>query len=148
VYWLSTQQDQVDWAKTLGKPQATMTQYADLSALQGLAAAKLGVSATTHAAPGGPDGADTATEVTIKNTSTKPVVGFFLRADIRRGSGSTPAAGDNEVLPVFWSDNDITLWPGESQTLTADYRGSALKGESAVVSVGGWNAAGVNVAAP
>ncbi len=148
VYWLSTQADQVDWAKTLGKPQATMTQYADLSALQGLAAPKLKVSAATHSAPGGPDGSDMVTEVTIKNTSTKPVVGFFLRADVRRGSGSTPAAGDNEVLPVFWSDNDVTLWPGESQTLTAAYRASALKGESAVVSVGGWNAPTLDVAAP
>jgi exo-1,4-beta-D-glucosaminidase len=26
VYWLSTQQDLVDWAKTMGQPQATMTQ--------------------------------------------------------------------------------------------------------------------------
>jgi Exo-beta-D-glucosaminidase Ig-fold domain len=24
---------------------------------------------------------------------------------------------ETQVLPVFWSDNDITLWPGESQTL-------------------------------
>jgi exo-1,4-beta-D-glucosaminidase len=148
VYWLSTQADQVDWAKTLGKPQATMTRYADLSALQGLATATLGVSASTRSAPGGPDGSDTVTEVTIKNTSSKPVVGFFLRADIRRGSGGTPAAPDNEVLPVFWSDNDVTLWPGESQTLTASYKASALKGESAVVSVGGWNVPRVDVPAP
>jgi exo-1,4-beta-D-glucosaminidase len=148
VYWLSTQADQVNWAKTLGKPQATMTRFADLSALQGLAAAKLSLSASSHAAPGGPDGSDTVTEVTVKNTSTKPVVGFFLRADVRRGSGATPAAGDNQVLPVFWSENDVTLWPGESQKLTASYRASALKGESAVVSVSGWNTPTRNVAAP
>ena len=34
VYWRSTQQDVVDWGATLGNPQATMTQYGDLRALQ------------------------------------------------------------------------------------------------------------------
>ena len=37
VYWLSTQQDEVDWDKTIGNPQATMSQFANLSQLQGLA---------------------------------------------------------------------------------------------------------------
>ena len=75
------------------------------------------VTAHTHAAPG-PNGADTVTEVTIKNVSKTPTVGFFLRADVRRGtSAGVPAAGDNQVLPIFWTDNDVTLWPGESQTL-------------------------------
>ena len=54
---------------------------------------------------------------------------FFLRADVRRGSRSgVPASGDNQVLPIMWSDNDVTLWPGESETLHATYRGSALAG--------------------
>ncbi|MGH2882287.1 MAG: hypothetical protein ACRDPA_06245, partial [Solirubrobacteraceae bacterium] len=73
-------------------------------------------------------------------TSTTPTVAFFLRADVRRGSASgVPAAGDNEVLPIMWSDNDVTLWPGESETLRATYKRSALDGASPVVSVFGWN---------
>src|SRR6202035_2764949 len=133
---------------TLGKPQATMSQFADLSALQGLPAAQIGAAAHTHSAPG-PNGADTLTEVTITNVSKTPAVGFFLRADVRRGSGAgVPASGDNQVLPVFWSDNDVTLWPGESQTLTAAYRSSALECQSPVVSVSGWNTPTVNVPAP
>jgi hypothetical protein len=43
------------------------------------------------------------------------------------------------VLPVTYSDNDITLWPGESQTIQATYDPSALKGDSPQVSVSGWN---------
>jgi exo-1,4-beta-D-glucosaminidase len=75
-------------------------------------------------------------------------VAFFLRADIRRGTAAgKPAAGDNELRPAFWSDNDITLWPGESQTLQVAYRRSHLAGSSPVVSVFGWNVAGVNVSA-
>jgi exo-1,4-beta-D-glucosaminidase len=148
VYWLSTQADLVDWPATLGQPQATMSQFADLSALQSLPGTELSESASTHS-QAGPNGADTVTDVTITNVSKTPTVGFFLRADIRRGSAAgVPTAGDNEVLPVFWSDNDVTLWPGESQTLTAAYRSSALEGQSPVVSVSGWNAPSVDVPAP
>jgi exo-1,4-beta-D-glucosaminidase len=39
----------------------------------------------------------------------------------------------------MWSDNDVTLWPGESETLHAVYSRSALDGASPVVSVSGWN---------
>jgi exo-1,4-beta-D-glucosaminidase len=148
VYWLSTQADLVNWPATLGKPQATMTRYADLSGLAGLAPAEVSAVASTHSQPGA-GGADTLTEVTLTNVSKTPAVGFFLRADIRRGSAAgVPAAGDNQVLPTFWSDNDVTLWPGESQTLTASYRASALHGQSPLVSVSGWNAPALNVPAP
>lgn len=147
VYWLSTQGDRVNWPATLGRPQARMRQYADLTALQGLPTASLRVTATTRPEAG--PGTDTVTEVTIANISKRPTVGFFLRADVRRGSATgIPAAGDNQVLPVFWSDNDVTLWPGESQVLRASYRSSALLGQSAVVSVSGWNAPSSIVAAP
>ena len=48
VYWLSTQPDQVDWSKTIGQPQATMTGYADLRQLRQLPAAQVTVSASSH----------------------------------------------------------------------------------------------------
>jgi exo-1,4-beta-D-glucosaminidase len=137
VYWLSTQPDLVNWPATLGNPQATMSQFADLKALQGLAPAKLRVTARTH---GEGERGGAVTDVTITNTSQTPSVGFFLRADVRRGSTTgVPAGGDDQVLPIRWSDNDITLWPGESQTLSATYRGSDLNGSAPVVTVSGWN---------
>jgi exo-1,4-beta-D-glucosaminidase len=100
------------------------------------------VTAHTHPAWGGfgAGGSDTETDVTITNTSQKPTVAFFLRADVRRGSRSgAPAPGDNEVVPIMWSDDDVTLWPGESETLHATYRRSQLGGASPVVSLSGWN---------
>jgi exo-1,4-beta-D-glucosaminidase len=147
VYWLSTQQDIANWPKTIDRPQATMNQYADLTQLRSLPTAPIKVSADTqpHA---GPDGADTVTDVTITNISTTPTVAFFLRADVRRGSvNGSPAPGDNEVLPILWSDNDITLWPGESETLHASYRRSELDGAAPTVSVYGWNVPMINLAA-
>jgi exo-1,4-beta-D-glucosaminidase len=41
------------------------------------------------------------------------------------------------VLPILWSDNDVTLWPGESITLTARYAGQGTA--MPVVEAGGWN---------
>ena len=100
-----------------------MTQYADLRALQTLPPADVGVTAATATAgTSAAAGTDDVTTVTITNTSTTPTVAFFLRADVRRGTAAgTALPGDNEVLPITWSSNDITLWPGESETLTATY---------------------------
>jgi exo-1,4-beta-D-glucosaminidase len=39
----------------------------------------------------------------------------------------------------LWSDNDVTLWPGESLTLTARY--SAQGATAPVLEVSGWNVA-------
>ena len=145
VYWLSTQPDVIDWNSTEGNPQADngapLTQYADMTALQGLPSEPVQVAAstTTGSTTAGNGGAD-VTSVTITNPSSNPAVAFFVRADVRRGDASgTALSGDNEVLPITWSDNDITLWPGESETLTATYRSSLLAGASPVVSINGWN---------
>jgi exo-1,4-beta-D-glucosaminidase len=142
VYWQSTQQDIVNWDATMGNPQATMSQYADLTALQGLAPASVTATQVSHPAPGGRE----TTVVTITNTSDTPRVAFFLRADVRRGNpDGSEQAGDNEVLPITWSSNDITLWPGESETLTATYDPSLLQGATPVVSLDGWNVSRVDI---
>jgi exo-1,4-beta-D-glucosaminidase len=87
--------------------------------------------------------------VRITNTSTTPIVGFFLRSDIRRGNpNGTERPGDNQVASGLWSDNDITLWPGESQTLTVSYRSADLNGATPVISVSGFNVGKIDVAAP
>ncbi|MGD0455381.1 MAG: hypothetical protein ABSB69_17480, partial [Solirubrobacteraceae bacterium] len=87
--------------------------------------------------------------VTITNTSHTPTVAFFLRADVRRGNAEgTPAPGDDELLPTLWSDNDTTLWPGESETLSAAYSAAGLDSQQPVVSVSGWNVAPIDVPAP
>jgi exo-1,4-beta-D-glucosaminidase len=158
VYWLSTQQDVIDWDTgnpndiTEGNPQANngapLSQYADMTALQTLPSEPVAVAAATRPQRG-PDGDDVVTSVTITNPASNPAVAFFLRADVRRGNaGGAAQPGDNEVLPITWSDNDITLWPGESQTLTAAYRSSLLDGAVPVVSVYGWNVPDATFAAP
>jgi exo-1,4-beta-D-glucosaminidase len=148
VYWFSTQPDSVNWpAVQWWNSQIPIAQYADLRSLQGLAPSSVTATAHTLHQPGAAPAA-TVTTVTITNTSTTSTVTFFVRADLRRGqAGGMEASGDNEVLPVSWSDNDVTLWPGESQTLTVTYDSSLLRGSHPVVRISGWNLAGFDVAA-
>jgi exo-1,4-beta-D-glucosaminidase len=58
-------------------------------------------------------------------------MGLFQHVSIKR------AAGGELMLPILWSDNDVTLWPGESVTLTAQLSGPGA--EAPVVEVNGWN---------
>jgi exo-1,4-beta-D-glucosaminidase len=147
VYWLSTQQDATNWKKTLDNPAGVITTYANLTALQSLAPSSISATATT-AQQAGPDGADLATTVTIKNTSASAVA-FLLRADVRRGTASgQELSGDNELESSTWQDNDITLFPGESQTITVTYNSADLQGATPVISLSGWNVAKVDIAAP
>jgi exo-1,4-beta-D-glucosaminidase len=150
VYWLSTQSDVVDWTSTQGNPQALtgpatsgLPRYADLRALRGLGQAPVRAAASTDS-----QGDTTTTRVTLTNPAAAPGVAFFVRADVRRGAEARPAQpGDDQVLPIAWSDNDVTLWPGQSTTLTATYRTSLLDGAAPVVSVGGWNTPALTVPA-
>ncbi|MFE9570511.1 exo-beta-D-glucosaminidase [Streptomyces sp. NPDC006692] len=127
VYWLSTKPDVLDYAHTDWFHTPT-TAYADLKGLSSMPRAT--VTATGTAAEG-PDGTSTTT-VTLRNT----------------GSGTTPAlltdvhvvdAHGTPVLPVRWSDNQVSLWPGESATLTATYRTADLHGSAPRLRVSGWN---------
>ena len=146
VYWLSTQPDVVNWTKTLGQPQGTLSQYANLTGLQALPPSSITATATTTQ-QAGPDGADRATTVTITNTSSSTVA-FLLRADIRRGTTSgQELSGDNELQSSIWQNDDITLFPGESQTLTATWTSADLNGASPVVSVSGWNVPKIDIPA-
>jgi exo-1,4-beta-D-glucosaminidase len=147
VYWLSTQPDVVNWSKSLGQPQAALSQYASLRALQTLPASSVSATAVTtrQARPGR---ADLATTVTIRNTSSSTVA-FLLRADVRRGTASGhELPGDSELQSSIWRSNDVTLFPGESQTLTVSYDSADLRGAIPVISVSGWNVPQTDIAAP
>jgi exo-1,4-beta-D-glucosaminidase len=148
VYWQPTTGDAINWSSTIGKPQGVMTSYANLTALRNLPQnSAVSVTAKTVDRPG-PNGADKAVTVTVTNNASTPTVGFFLRADIRRGTASgQESPGDNELQSSIWSDNDVTLWPGESETLTASYNSADLRGATPVVSVSGWNMPKVDVVA-
>jgi exo-1,4-beta-D-glucosaminidase len=140
VYWLSTQPDVVNWSKTLGVPVGTVSQYANLTGLQTLPSiAQSSIAATSVTTnQAGPNGADRSTTVTITNNSSS--VAFLLRTDIRRGTaGGQELSGDNQLPSAIWQNDDITLFPGESQTLTVTWNSGDLNGATPVISISGWN---------
>jgi exo-1,4-beta-D-glucosaminidase len=129
VYWLSTKADVVDWSKNdwYWAPQSA---YADLTGLSGMAQAPVTAGASSVT---GSDGTTTTT-VTLKNTGSGKIPALLVDAHVLGASG-TPA------LPIQWTDNEVSLWPGESTTLTATYRTADLKGAAPSVRVSGWNVA-------
>jgi exo-1,4-beta-D-glucosaminidase len=125
VYWLSTQSDELDWAHS-NWYFTPVVQHADLTPLQSLPEATSEVRATLR-----PEGAGDIATVTLTVPPSSKAVALFQHVSIRRSAGGEP------VLPILWSDNDVTLWPGESLTLTAQF---ATAGTAApVVEVSGWN---------
>ncbi|WP_458247618.1 glycoside hydrolase family 2 protein [Streptomyces sp. MAI_2237] len=126
VYWLSTRPDTLDWAHTDWYYTPT-TSYADLKGLASMARVPVSATASTVSSHG-----TSTTTVTLRNT----------------GSGRTPSlltdvhlvdAKGRPVLPVRWSDNEVSLWPGESVTLTARCRTADLHGSAPRLRISGWN---------
>ena len=70
--------------------------------------------------------------MTLRNTGSGTTPAFFVDAHLVDSAGKP-------VLPIQWSDNEVTLWPGESTTLTATYRTADLHGSAPSVRVSGWN---------
>jgi len=125
VYWLSAKADVFDWSGSTWY-FTPLREYADFTALASLPKVRLSVNAQTHG-----NGGRCSTEVTLHNPS--PNLAFFARASVRRQKSG------EEVLPVTWSDNYVTLLPGERIRLLASYRTADLAGEHPQVTVSGWN---------
>jgi exo-1,4-beta-D-glucosaminidase len=70
----------------------------------------------------------------------------MVRVDVHRGRGSTPGNGDSQVRPATYSDNYVTLWPGQSQTITETYAGAQLGRQDPVVTISGFNVATTTIA--
>jgi exo-1,4-beta-D-glucosaminidase len=105
LYWLSSQPDVLDFADADWYHTPTL-QDADLTGLQSMPMTSLAATATRR-----DDGDDTVVTVTLSNAST--MLAFFTRVEIAASDG-----GD-ELVPVRWSDNDVSLRASESRTLEA-----------------------------
>jgi hypothetical protein len=79
----------------------------------------------------GKDGVGTAHfTVTLRNPSTS--IALMAHIQLRRKSG-------DRVLPVFYSNNYVSLTPGESRTIEIEADLKDLHGEEALIVLDGWN---------
>jgi exo-1,4-beta-D-glucosaminidase len=126
VYWLSTRPDTLDWARSDWYHTPT-TRYADLTGLGRMARVPVSATAATVSS-----GGMSTTTVTLRNEGRGRTPSLLTDVHLVDGAG-------RPVLPVRWSDNQVTLWPGETARLTAVYRTADLRGAAPRVRVSGWN---------
>ncbi|KAI0021042.1 glycoside hydrolase family 2 protein [Xylariomycetidae sp. FL0641] len=108
VYWLSKTIDTLGWEDSdwFFTP---VTKYADYTGLNKLQTAKVKATVALGEAKAG-------TTVVLENQSSLPA--FFIRLNLVDSKGE-------DVLPVFWSDNYVTLWPNEKLELQVEGQGAA-----------------------
>jgi exo-1,4-beta-D-glucosaminidase len=126
LYWYSTTPDALgnksNWYSTAVKT------YANLSGLNSLPSNTGVTTAVSRSVAGGQE------TVTITLTNTSPTnIAFFLRPEVTAGNGGT------EVVPVSYTDNYLSLFPGESRQITAAYATADLGGLPAYLRVRGYN---------
>jgi len=126
LYWYSTSPDTLgnsgNWYST------SVRNYANLTGLNSLTS---NGNVTASASRTIASGQETVT-ITLNNTSATNIA-FFTRAEVTAGNNGL------EVLPVTYTDNYISLFPGESITITAKYATPDLGGQSPYLRVRGYN---------
>ncbi len=128
LYWLSTEEDVPDWDRSewYVTPAA---RYADLTGLARLPGAALEVEHRFEATAGGH-----TLHVTLSNPSDK--LAFFVELEVVGEDSGRLAA------PVLWSDNYVSLLPGERREVRAAIPPHALAGEAPVLRYAGVNVGG------
>ena len=124
-YWLSVKPETIDWSKSTWWMTPTES-FADYTALSQLPKVKLKVSERTER-----KGKESVTRVTVENPGKS--LAFFVRLKVNKG------VRGEEILPVIWEDNYVSLLPGEKREITATYRAAELGTASPAVEVTGWN---------
>jgi exo-1,4-beta-D-glucosaminidase len=128
-YWLAGKRDILDYhLKPHGWYFYTLTsQYADFTALNSI----LKVSVNYRILNRQKEGGYTVFTVELKNKSR--YIAFFEQLSI------ADKTTGNIILPVLWSDNDVSLLPGETRRLTAKIHNECLKNKIPVLKVKGYN---------
>lgn len=124
-YWLSTKKPEFDWGKT-SLIHTPVTSYEDMTRLLNLPKTHLKVTAHLRPAKDGE-----AVQVRLKNTSA--ALAFQVRLAVEAGKPG------EEILPVLWEDNYVSLLPGEERTVEARFPSKHSIGSHPTLKVSGWN---------
>lgn len=124
VYWLSSQNDVLDWndSNWFYTPIST---YADYSSLQNLPEANIVTTVKQNSS----SVSTTTLQVHLENKSTDTPA-FFIRLVL------VDSNTNDSIDPPFWSDNYVTLFPKESLDLTVRFN-SSLSASPAIEVSGG-----------
>lgn len=103
-YWQSTTDDDLGPSSNDKQFDLNQVSWANMTALNTMPRVPLTVSASRNRVNG-------EESVTIRLKNETPHVAFFERAEL------TKKAGGEEILPVEYDDNYITVFPGEQATI-------------------------------
>ncbi len=124
-YWLSSTQEKIDWAKS-NWYVTPISVPADYTSLRQLPSVKVTASLRTET-----KGEQRTAHVTIRNPSKD--LAFFIRLKLDK------ARTQEEILPVLWEDNYVSLLPGENREISAQYSVRDSGPGSPMLEIKGWN---------
>ncbi len=124
-YWLSSKDDKMAWEKTTWV-NTPMKDYADLKGINTMPKVSVSTSMTQREVAG-------KQEFKVKLENPNQSIAFFIELTlVDEESGQT-------LLPVFWSDNYVSLLSAETKELTATIANDVIGNRKAVLKVKGWN---------
>lgn len=124
-YWLSRKKDKLNYKKS-DWYYTPSDQHADMTLLNSMPKTTVEFKHKFETV-----GKEQIATVVVKNTGNR--IAFFI--DLKVVGDKT----GNSVLPVFWSDNYVSLLPGEEKTFTATFETKNLKGDNPRFEYKGYN---------
>lgn len=123
-YWLSAKKDELDFpaSKWFVTPQKAFADFTELENLK-----KVQLKSTVSYAE-----ENNRQKVLVKLENSGNGIAFFVRLLLTDKKGQP-------LLPVFWSDNYVSLLPGESRMITVEYDGELLNDKKPLVQISGIN---------
>jgi len=124
-YWLSQKQDELSWnnSQWYYTPQSNFT---DFTALKDLPATTLTTNYSTVKK-------ENKTTHAITVTNTGKTVAFFVHVRVLKEKNA------DDILPVIFSDNYISLAPGESRTIECSYENKDAGSSTPYILTTAWN---------
>ena len=124
-YWLSQKQDELSWnnSQWYYTPQSNFT---DFTALKDLPATTLTTNYSTVKK-------ESKTTHAITVTNTGKTVAFFVHVRVLKEKNA------DDILPVIFSDNYISLAPGESRTIECSYENKDAGSSTPYILTTAWN---------
>lgn len=132
-YWLSTNPDVLDWEKQIGTAYTPQKAWADMRGLAELPETNVSAISSTEI-----KGRTASTHVALHNLGSN--IAFMLRLRL------TDEKTGDDIVPVYWKDNYISLLPGEQREIDVVWQPNDTPG-SAILSVSGWNVPTVTASA-
>jgi exo-1,4-beta-D-glucosaminidase len=126
VYWESTTDDDLGSPSNDDQFTTKLDRWADLSSLDHMSPVNLKIGSSLTAG----DRERTAT-ITLTNNSNH--IAFFVRVELTRGNEG------EEILPIVYDDNYLTLFPHQSRTISVKFQNSQLAGATPAWRVEGYN---------